>query len=43
MSGFHQNDGHEVEQHAEDRRARLYGPGVYLRRLVDLLGVFFLE
>jgi hypothetical protein len=32
----------EVEQHPEDRRARLYGPGVYLRRLVDLLGVFFI-
>jgi dolichol-phosphate mannosyltransferase len=33
---------HEVEQHPEDRRARVYGPGVYLRRLVDLLGVFFI-
>jgi len=32
----------EVEQHPEDRRARVYGPGVYLRRLIDLLGVFFI-
>lgn len=32
----------EVEQHPEDQRARVYSPGVYLRRLVDLLGVFFI-
>lgn len=33
---------HEVEQHPEDLRTRVYGPGVYLRRLIDLLGVFFI-
>lgn len=33
---------HEVEQHPEDQRTRVYGPGVYLRRLIDLLGVFFI-
>jgi hypothetical protein len=33
---------HEVEQHPEDQRARVYAPGVYLRRLIDLLGVFFI-
>lgn len=32
----------DAEQHPKDRRTRLYGPGVYLRRMVDLLGVFFL-
>jgi hypothetical protein len=32
----------EAEQHPDDRRARIYGPGIYLRRLVDLLGVFFI-
>lgn len=31
-----------VAQHANDLRGRVYGPGVYLRRLVDLLGLFFL-
>lgn len=41
------NQGYHVEQvdgghHPEDRRPRVYGPGVYLRRLIDLLGVFFL-
>lgn len=30
------------EQHPRDRASRVYGPGVYLRRLIDLLGVFFL-
>lgn len=39
--------GYHVEQvdgghHSEDRRPRVYSPGVYLRRLIDLLGVFFL-
>lgn len=39
--------GFKVEQvdgghHPEDRRPRVYGPGVYLRRIIDLLGVFFL-
>jgi hypothetical protein len=29
-------------QHPGDQRTRLYGPTVYLRRLVDLLGLFFL-
>ncbi|NNF13888.1 MAG: glycosyltransferase [Gemmatimonadetes bacterium] len=33
---------HEVEQHPEDQRTRVYRPGVYLRRLIDLLGVFFI-
>jgi hypothetical protein len=32
----------EVPQHAADRRARVYSPGVYVRRLLDLLVVFFL-
>jgi len=31
-----------VTQHAEDARARVYSPGVYVRRLIDLLGLFFL-
>lgn len=31
-----------VAQHVNDLRGRLYRPGVYLRRLVDLLGLFFL-
>lgn len=29
-------------QHTRDMRGRVYGPGVYLRRLIDLLGLFFL-
>lgn len=32
----------EVPQHPGDRQPRIYSPGVYLRRLLDLLGVFFL-
>ena len=32
----------EVEQHVEDQRARMYGPGIYLRRLIDLLGLMVL-
>lgn len=41
------NQGFRVEQvdgghHPEDRRPRVYSPGVYLRRLIDLLGIFFL-
>jgi hypothetical protein len=32
----------EVAQHPRERRARLYGPGTYLRRLIDILGVVFL-
>jgi hypothetical protein len=31
----------DAEQHAEDLRTRVYGPGIYVRRLIDLLGVFF--
>jgi hypothetical protein len=33
---------HEVAQHPGDRRARVYGPGIYLRRILDLIGVAFL-
>lgn len=29
-------------QHPGDRQPRVYAPGVYLRRLIDLFGVFFL-
>lgn len=29
-------------QHPGDVRARVYGPGVYLRRILDVLGLFFL-
>lgn len=41
------NQGFRVEEvkgehHPQDRRPRVYSPGVYFRRLVDLLGVFFL-
>lgn len=41
------NQGYQVEevdgeQHPRDRSPRVYGPGIYLRRLIDLLGVFFL-
>jgi hypothetical protein len=32
----------EVPQHEEDQGRRVYGVGVYYRRLLDLLGVFFL-
>jgi hypothetical protein len=31
-----------VPQHAADRRTRVYSPGIYLRRFIDLVGVFFL-
>ena len=31
-----------VPQHERDTSTRLYGPGVYLRRIIDLLGLFFL-
>jgi len=30
----------DAPQHLQDRRARIYTPGLYLRRLVDLLGIF---
>ena len=32
----------EVPQHPSDQRTRVYAPGVYIRRLLDLLAVFFL-
>lgn len=32
----------QCRQHPSDREARFYGPGVYLRRLIDLLGLVFL-
>jgi hypothetical protein len=40
-------DGFQVEEvqvgaHDQDRRTRVYNPGVYLRRLVDVLGLMFL-
>lgn len=43
---FASHQGFTVEEvnvapHAADRRMRLHSPGVYLRRLLDVLGVFF--
>ena len=43
---FAQRAGYRVEevespQHPQDARFRFYGPGVYLRRLIDILGVYF--
>lgn len=40
-------EGYRVEevpapQHERDRRTRVYSPGVYIRRLIDVLGLFFL-
>lgn len=32
----------DVAQHPDDRKTRVYSPGVYLRRLIDLLGLMFL-
>jgi dolichol-phosphate mannosyltransferase len=32
----------EVPQHPDDEKPRVYSPGVYLRRLIDVLGLFFL-
>lgn len=32
-----------VPQHPDDARTRIYSPGVYLRRSIDLLGLFFLS
>lgn len=29
-------------QHPRDRRPRVYAPGVYLRRVIDVIGIFFL-
>ena len=43
MAVHHGFDVAEVTapQHREDMSARLYRPGVYLRRLLDVLGLFF--
>ena len=30
----------DTPQHVRDRRARVYRPGLYLRRMVDLMGIF---
>jgi hypothetical protein len=40
-------EGYRVEevdapQHARDARTRVYSPGIYLRRLIDVFGLFFL-
>ena len=40
-------EGYRVEevdapQHARDAKTRIYSPGIYLRRLIDLFGLFFL-
>ncbi len=40
-------NGYAVEevpaaQHESDKAGRVYGPGVYMRRLLDILGLFFL-
>lgn len=32
----------EVPQHPDDEKPRVYSPGVYLRRMIDVLGLFFL-
>lgn len=32
----------DAPQHPEDMQSRVYSPGVYLRRVLDLLGVYFL-
>jgi hypothetical protein len=32
----------EAEQHELDRRARVYSPSVYVRRLLDVFGLYFL-
>lgn len=32
----------DAPQHRRDQTKRVYSPGVYLRRLIDLLGLFFL-
>lgn len=32
----------DVPQHPRDARTRVYGPGTYVRRLIDVLGVLFL-
>lgn len=42
-----QREGFRVEevpvpQHPEDSRPRVYSPGIYVRRIIDLLGLFFM-
>ena len=32
----------EVRQHPDDSHIKLYGPGTYLRRLLDIVSIFFL-
>ncbi|MFV1988059.1 MAG: hypothetical protein ACC682_12320 [Gemmatimonadota bacterium] len=32
----------DAAQHPDDRRTRIYSPGTYVRRLIDVLGLFFL-
>jgi len=32
----------DAPQHVDDRRARVHGLGTYVRRLIDILGLFFL-
>lgn len=32
----------DAPQHAADKRTRIYRPGTYVRRLIDILGLFFL-
>ena len=31
-----------VPQHPDDRKGRIYSPGIYVRRIVDILGLMFL-
>lgn len=38
--GFHVEEL-PLAQHEQDSRTRIYAPGVYLRRVIDLLGLFF--
>ena len=38
--GYHVEEV-DSEQHPDDQHVRVYGPGTYLRRLIDMLGVFF--
>jgi len=33
----------EARQHERDARTRIYSPGVYVRRLIDVFGLFFLS
>ncbi len=47
LPAFARRDGFRVEevtvpQHPDDLRPRTYSPGIYVRRLIDLLAVFFL-